>query len=163
MNETQDTTMTESQQSQFMRDKFPPQGARQDSNRVNTDGSNRQSSSKADAEQQVELRRTAYNADMITKNNNMNRDAGVTDVIKDLLPEEDKNKYQLLKKITRDPLVAGLGFLFDLPFSDAKAQYKSLKVDEIRSMIVTKYNSVLPQLCKGCKGIFLTELSIEPL
>ena len=26
-----------------------------------------------------------------------------------------------------------------------------------------EYNSVLPQLCKGCKGIFLTELSIEPL
>ena len=128
-------TMTDSQASKFMRDKFPPQN-RQDSTRI----VQRQNSSGVDLDVQYEARRTGFNADLIAKNNNLNGDMGVTDVLKALVPKEDKQKLNLIKKITREPLVAGLGFLNNISFPEASTQYRPLKVDEIRNMIITKYN-----------------------
>ena len=102
MNETVDNTMTDSQASQFMREKFPP--GQRDKEVLNS--SNRQGSSRADNEKQHELRRIQFNADMIANNNNRNGDAGVTDVIKALLPKDNKIKMQALMKIRKDPLIA---------------------------------------------------------
>ena len=70
-------TMSASQASQFMREKFQPQN-RQDSSRINQG----QNSSGVDIDSQYEARRTGFNADLIAKNNNLNGDMGVTDVLK---------------------------------------------------------------------------------
>ena len=80
-------TMSASQASQFMREKFPPQN-RQDSTRIDQG----QNSSEVDIDSQYEARRTGFNADLIAKNNNLNGDIGVTDVLKAFIPKEDKNK-----------------------------------------------------------------------
>ena len=114
MDDTANSTMTASQASQFMREKFPPgQGDRQDPSRITQNDSKRQGSSRSDNEQQVEFRRIAFNADMIAHNNNNEGDTGVTDVIKALLPKDDKSKMQAFMSLQRTSLVPTFSMLAD--------------------------------------------------
>ena len=91
---------------------------------------------------------------MIAENNRGNGDKGVTDVLIALSNQDDKVKIAELNKIRKDSLTAGLGFMDGASFTEAKAKFKGVRVDELRAQILARYNNSIPRICNDCNGVY---------
>ena len=91
-----------------------------------------------------------FNDYLIMKNNRTNEDAGVHDGLVAL----DDPSQKAVKKLTKDKLVATLGFLNDKSFNEAKDYYKKVLVEDMKNLLLSEYKRLGPQSCDGCKIIF---------
>ena len=134
-----DETMTLTQQSQFMRERFPPQDSKQKS-------------------LTLQERQSNFNAGLIAKNNNEESDKNVHDVLLSLDTSNDNEKFQKLTKIKKDQLWPGLAFLEGKTITCTMNIYKkNIKVDDLRSVIISVYNNLLPKECNECDDFFNDE------
>ena len=98
-----------------------------------------------------------FNADLVTKNNAENEGAGVFKVLSNLKDVSLEDKSTNLKKdkdIKKEQLVAGLAFLRGQKLDDVKKDLTKLKVEELRNMVVTRYEHIRPNKCEKCKDIY---------
>ena len=128
-----DTSMGPTQQSQYMRERFPPQG------RINL----------KDYEASTDALKE-FNDALIARNNAENGDEGVTRVLLTLEKPSIKALHNG-KNIKREHVVATLGFLNGIGLQEATAKYKKPKVDEVKEELVRTYNKKAPRECNDCK------------
>ena len=133
MDQTSDTTMTNSQASQYMREKFPPgQDRRQDPNRVVT---NKSSMNPGEI---LHLEIEQYSSILIARNNENSEDEGVHRILTHLFNEQPKKNILKDKNILKPQLLAGYCFLTNVALSEGKIKYKSMKSDELLDEIIIK-------------------------
>ena len=75
--------------------------------------------------------------------------------------EDTSNALKALKQTKKDGLIATMEFLMDINFDEAKNKYKKLLVDELRNLIIKKYNQGSPQECKQCRKVYNIDETIE--
>ena len=63
-------------------------------------------------------------------------------------------KIKMSKTIKKPQLVAGLGFLHNMGFDEAKEAFKGILVDELVDRIIKKYNILAPDNCALCNNIY---------
>ena len=74
------------------------------------------------------------------------------------LAKDDKIKaIRANKKILKDQLIAGLGFLHNLNYDQAKETFRGIKVDDLQFRIVERYELLLPVCCNQCNKIYKME------
>ena len=106
MNLTMDTTMSDSQASQFMKDKFPPQGRSAQS-------------SVQSVQSDLKKAQQDFLSSLITRNNTENEDTGILAVLGTLDKDYPIKAMTAHKDIKRPQLVATLGFMNRLSFDTA--------------------------------------------
>ena len=95
--------------------------------------------------------RKEFSDSLTLKNNNGDNDDGVN---MGILALEDQNPMKALSKMKKEPLIATLGFLHDLGFNEAKERFKKPLVEELKKLIIEKYEILSPQQCEACKDIY---------
>ena len=96
-----------------------------------------------------------YLSSLITRNNQNDADQGVLKVLGFLDKDDPAKEIKLPKnKILKPQLVATLGFLNYLSFETATETYKGVPVDKLANNIVTKFNLLKPEICRGCRQIY---------
>ena len=86
---------------------------------------------------------------LIVKNNNCDSDDGIRKVLMAL--SGSKNLKTGFKK---DELIATLGFFNEMNFEDANIEYKKVLMDDIRTQVINKFNTLKPRNCEICKCIY---------
>ena len=86
---------------------------------------------------------------LIVKNNEYDGDDGVRKVILALAGAKN-----LKTGVKKDELVATLGFLNGLNFEEANTEYKKILMDDIRSKVIDKFNTLKPRNCDICRCIY---------
>ena len=121
-----DETMSDSQQSQFMREKFPPQGRR-----ISIHG---QSTQLATSDEDLKTAIEDLLTQLIAKNKAEEEDTGIHNIL-EALGKANPEKF-IKGKFLRNELVAGLGFLNDIGFNEDKNLYKGIKVEDFIPSII---------------------------
>ena len=95
-----------------------------------------------------------FNSQLITKNNCEDEDAGVHQMLLALHSDNPQKAMKDDKTLRKEELMAGLGFLNNLTFTDAKKEYTKIKVDDLINKIVETYSLMTPDLCLKCNKIY---------
>ena len=85
--------------------------------------------------------RQEFNSKLITKNNNQDEDEGVNLI---LLSLEKDDRAKALKSALKPQVLAGLAFLLNTGLEAAKEQFKGIKVEDLKSRLIDRYDSILP-------------------
>ena len=102
--------------------------------------------------------RKEFSDSLTLKNNNGDNDDGIN---MGILALEDQNPMKALSKMKKEPLIATLGFLHDLGFNEAKERFKKPLVEELKKLIIEKYEILSPQQCDACKDIYNNSKDFE--
>ena len=135
-----DETMSLTQQSQYMREKFPPQGSRLESPRQETPVS---------AKEAKEM----LIAHLLAKNNNENEDQGIHTVIT-CLGSDNILRAMANNKVRKIQLMATWGFFKDMTLEDASSELKDVKVDDLKTKLISEFSKITPDNCLSCSKIY---------
>ena len=126
LDQISDTTMTASQASQYMRDKFPPgQDRRHEANKPPmTPG------------EILHLEIEQYSSILIARNNENTEDEGVHRILTHLFNKQPKKNILKDKNILKPQLLTGYCFLTNVALSEGKTKYKSMKSDKLLDEII---------------------------
>lgn len=107
-----------------------------------------------------------FNNELIIRNNSEDMDDGVSMILKALDNKDDKVKWTALsypKGVRKEHMVAGLGFLMNISYDEAKAEYRNVLVDDLRLKIINVYNLLAPNNCDKCNKVYRCDNFLEEL
>ena len=97
-------------------------------------------------------------ANLVVRNNTGNEDEGVNKVLKNLKDVSLKENISNLKKdkeVKKEQLVAGLAFLRGSALDDVKSDLNKLKVDDLRTSLVERFEHIRPNTCDKCNTVYM--------
>ena len=145
-----DDTLYGTQASQFMKDKFPPQGRMVQKSPTNSSQRQRTNVPLSVALSQAQ---EEFHGQLVVKNNTDFEDAGVALLLNTITKENPAKKIKDCTELKKPQLQAGLGFLNGISYDTAKDSYKSIKVEQLIEQIIAKYNELSPDFCLSCSTI----------
>ena len=107
-----------------------------------------------------------FNNELIIRNNSEDMDNGVSLILKALDNKDDKVKWTALsypKGVRKEHMIAGLGFLMNISYDEAKAEYRNVLVDDLRLKIINVYNLLAPNNCDKCNKVYKCDNFMEEL
>ena len=114
-------------------------------------GQGTQISTKAKLDKELE----DFNSALIVRNNNEDEDEGIHNVLMALNNRENRLKaINANKKILKNQILAGLGFLHNIGLQAANEKFKGIKVDALKDMLVDKYLMMSPSICNRCEKVY---------